>query len=59
MWNLVKIGRAVSEKKTIKDYTILYMYIGQGQGQITPVGQKWLQQKSLASLIIHCKFIPL
>ena len=26
MWNLVKIGQAVSEKKTFKDYTILYMY---------------------------------
>ena len=29
MWNLVKIAQAVSEKKT-------YMYIAQGQGQITP-----------------------
>ena len=34
-WNLVKIGQAVSEKKTFKDYEILYMYIAQGQGQIT------------------------
>ena len=32
--NLVKIGQAVSEKK-FKDYKILYMYIAQGQGQIT------------------------
>ena len=36
MWNLVKIAQAVSEKKTFKNYTILYMYIAQGQGQITP-----------------------
>ena len=25
----------VTEKKTFKDYMILYMYIAQGQGQIT------------------------
>ena len=36
MWNLVKIGQALSEKM-FKDYTILYMYIAQGQGQITPM----------------------
>ena len=36
MWNLVKIGLSVSEKKTFKDYKILYMYIAQRQGQITP-----------------------
>ena len=30
----MKIGRAVSEKKTFKDYQILYKYIAQGQGQI-------------------------
>ena len=28
-------GPAVLEKKTFKDYEILYMYIAQGQGQIT------------------------
>ena len=39
MWNPVKIAPAVSEKKTFKNYTILYMYIAQGQGQITPRGQ--------------------
>ena len=38
MWNLVKIAHAVSEKK-FKNYTILYMYIAQGQGRITPRGQ--------------------
>ena len=27
MWNLVKLGQAVSEKKTLKDYIILNMYI--------------------------------
>ena len=33
--NLVKIGQAVSERKPFKDYKVLYMYIAQGQGQIT------------------------
>ena len=33
MWNLVKIGQAVSEKKTFKDYKILYMYIAKGKGR--------------------------
>ena len=37
----MKIGRAVSEKKTIKDYDIIYIYIVQGQGQIT-MGDKIL-----------------
>ena len=32
--NLVKIGQDVSEKKTFKDYEILYMYIAKGQEQI-------------------------
>ena len=33
--NLLKIFQAVSEKKTYKDYEILYMFIAQGQRQIT------------------------
>ena len=41
MWHLVKIGQVGSEKKTFKDFMILYLYIAQGQGQITPVGQKF------------------
>ena len=36
MWNLVKTIQAISEKKTLKDFTILYMYIAQRQGQIAP-----------------------
>ena len=36
MWNLIRIGQAFSEKKTFKDYAILYMYIVQRQGQMTP-----------------------
>ena len=36
MWNLVKTVQAVSEKKTFKDFIILYMYIAQGQGQLAP-----------------------
>ena len=31
----------VSEKKTFKKCTVLYMYIAQGQGQITPRGQNF------------------
>ena len=36
----VIIAQAVSEK-TVKNYTILYMYIAQGQGQLT-LGNKIL-----------------
>ena len=35
MWNLVKNGQAALEKKTFKDYEILYMYIAQGQSELT------------------------
>ena len=38
MWNLVKIGQVVSEKKTFKDYKILY----KEQGQITLGNKIWL-----------------
>ena len=31
VWNLEKIGHAVTEKRTFKDYEILYLYIAQGQ----------------------------
>ena len=41
-WNLVKIGQAVSEKKTFKDYKTVYMYIAQRQGQITLGTKFWL-----------------
>ena len=41
MWNLVKIAQAVSDKKTFKNYTIMYMYIAWGQGQITLRGQNF------------------
>ena len=33
MYNLVKFALAISEKKTFKDSTILYMYIAQGEGR--------------------------
>ena len=39
MRNLVKIGQAVSEKKTFKDYTLLFMYIAKGQGRKPQGGQ--------------------
>ena len=40
MWNLVKIGEEVSEKKTFKDFMILYLYIAQGQAQILGGGRR-------------------
>ena len=40
MWYLVKFAEAVSEKK-FKNYIILYMYIHQGQVQITLRGQNF------------------
>ena len=42
VWHLVKIGQAVLEKKTFKDYEILYIYIAQGQGQISWGTKVWL-----------------
>ena len=45
--NLVKIGQAVSEKKTFKDYEILYIYISQGQGQITKENKILIVTKSV------------
>ena len=42
MWNLKKMCQAVSEKKTFKDFMILYLYIAKGQEQITPgVAKFW------------------
>ena len=41
MWNLVKIGQVVLEKKRFKYFMVLYQYIAQGQGQITPRGQNF------------------
>ena len=52
MRNLVKIAGVVSEKK-VKNYTISYMYIAQGQGQITPRGQNF---DYLIISIIHLLF---
>ena len=39
MWNLVKTGQVVLEKKTFKDIMVLYLYIAKGQGHITPRGE--------------------
>ena len=42
IWNLVKVGQVVLEKKMFTDFKVLYLYIAQGQGQITPtVGQNF------------------
>ena len=40
MWNMVKIGQVILEKM-FRDYTILYMYTAQAQGQLTPGGQNF------------------
>ena len=39
--NRVKIGQVVSEKKTFKDFMLLYLYIAQGQGQKIPREQNF------------------
>ena len=44
MWNLVKIGQAVS-KKMFQAYYILCMYIAQEQGQITPGDKIFVETK--------------
>ena len=40
VWNLMKIGRAVSEKKTFTDYQILYIY-NPGARASKPGGQNF------------------
>ena len=42
MWNLVKTGQVVSEKKRLKDCMVLYLYIAQGQKAHNPRG--WGEQ---------------
>ena len=49
MSNLVKIGQVISEKKTFKDFMVIYLYTAEEQGRIT----------RFSTLIIHCKFQPL
>ena len=41
MWNLVKISQMILEKKTLKNFMVLYLYIAHGQGQITFRGQNF------------------
>ena len=55
VWNLVKTGQAVSEKKTFKYYENLYMYIAQEQGQITPGENFDYNRKGFTALIIYSK----
>ena len=50
MWNLVKIAQAVSEKKTFKNYTILYMYIARGKGRQPPRGKNLILTKTVLLL---------
>ena len=46
MWNLVKIGQVVSEKKTFKDFMVLYLYIAVKQVQITPGDKTMILSKT-------------
>ena len=41
MWNLVKIAQTVSEKKTYKNYIILYMYLSSGAKADNPKGTRF------------------
>ena len=56
MWNPVKIGQTVSEKKTFKDFMIIYLYSlgaradNSGECKILILTKKFY---------IHCKFQPL
>ena len=36
MWNPVNIGLVISEKKTVKDFMVSYLYIAQGKGRYPP-----------------------
>ena len=47
MCNLVKIGQVISENKTQKDFMVLYLYIAQMQGQITPGEQILILTKTV------------
>ena len=38
---IVKTASVVSENNTFKNYTILFIYIAKGQGQIAPGGQNF------------------
>ena len=42
---MMKTDQAVSEKEKFKDYTILYLYIAQEQGQITSRGKIFIETK--------------
>ena len=55
IWNLVKIGPAVLEKKTFKDYKILY--IAQGQEQIT-LWNKNLTVTERVRYFEHTLYVP-
>ena len=59
MWNIVTIVQAVSEKKTFKDYEILYVYIALGKEHVNPGGNFDFNWKDFATLIIIIKFQPL
>ena len=50
MWNPVKIGQVGLEKKTFTDFKVLYLYIAQEQGQITPRGQNFDPNKNILLL---------
>ena len=55
----MKSGENCSSGLRKENYTILYMYIAQGQGQITPRGQNFDYNKCFTTFFIHGKFQPL
>ena len=55
MWNLVKTAQVVSEK-TLKNHTILYMYVAQGQGQTIP-GDKILIEIKKCYYFYHTSYV--
>ena len=55
MWNLMKIGQAVSEK--FKEFIILYLYIAKGQADNPSIVVRMWGRGT--TLIIQCKFQPL
>ena len=55
---MVKIAKAVSEKKTFKNYTFLYIF-NPGASTDNSQGTKFEYNKCFTTLITYCKFQPL
>ena len=55
MWNLVKVGQAVSEM-TFNDYLLWYMYTAQGQRKITS-GDKIMIVTKMVGYFDHTLYV--